>query len=136
MKKILSGLLAGAIMLIISLATGKCFQFLFPSIRLEYENPQLFRPWTDPLMSIYFLEPFVTGVILAWLWNIVKGNIKGNTLTEKGINFGFIYWVITIPGMLMSYSSFPLSPQLVFSWSATILAQAICAGLLFSKMLK
>lgn len=136
MKKILTGLLAGAVMLGLGMLVGQVFQLIDPSLKTEYENPNLFRPWTDPLMLLYFVEPFVMGIIMAWLWDMTKSVIKGNTLLEKGIYFGLIYWVISIPGMIMSYSSFPLSVMLVFSWSFTGIVQTLCAGVLFSKMLK
>ena len=136
MKKIISGLLAGAAMLILGMLIGQVFQNLAPSLKAEYENPNLFRPWSDPIMSLYFFEPFVLGVILAWIWSLTKDIIKGENLTQKGFYFGLIYWATTIPGMIMSYSSFPLSITIVLSWSITGIFQSLCAGFIFSKMLK
>lgn len=136
MKKVLVGLIAGAIMLPVGMLIGQLFQAVAPSIKIEYENTQLFRPWSDPIMSIMFVHPFIVGIILAWIWDITKGVVKGNVPMEKGLYFGFVYWVVTIPGMIISYSSFPVSPILIISWSASILAQSLCSGILFSKMLK
>lgn len=136
MKKILTGLLAGAIMLGIGMLIGQVFQYFVPELKNEYQNPNLFRPWSDPLMSLYFVVPFITGLILVFIWEMTKGIIKGNSMIEKGFNFGIIYWVIGIPGMIMSYSSFPLTFILVSSWTITALFQALVSGLLFSKMLK
>ena len=137
MKKIIGvGLLAGVLMLITGMLTGQVFHFFIPSLKEEYLNPNLFRPWSDPIMSLYFLHPFIVGVIFAWIWNRTKQLFPGNTVREKGLRFGLIYWMISIPGMLISYSSFPVSLLLTFSWSISNLVQGICAGLLFSKMLK
>ena len=136
MKKILVGLLSGAVMLGVSFLIGRIFEFFFPYLHVEYENTNLFRPWSDPIMLIYFIEPFILGIILAWIWDLMKSIIKGNTPAEKGIYFGYIYWVITIPGMLMSFSSFPLSITMVVSWSVALLVQALSSGLIFSKLLK
>ena len=136
MKKILIGLLAGAIMLVMGLLIGQLYNLIVPSLKSEYQNPNLFRSWSDPLMSFYFVVPFITGVILAWIWEMTKGIIKGNSPIEKGLYFGLTYWVISIPGMIMSYSSFPLTFILVSSWTVTGLVQSLCAGLLFSKLLK
>ena len=136
MRKISSGILAGALMLIIGIAVGQAFHFLYPALKTEYENQNLFRPWSDPIMSFYYAEPFLVGIILAWLWEYTKPIAKGETSLEKGFYFGLVYWVITLPGMLMSYSSFPVSLLLVISWSVTIFIQAICSGILFSKLLK
>src|ERR1035437_6611230 len=136
MKKVGIGLLAGAIMLVVGMFIGQVFQFLFPLLKNEYQNQNLFRPWADSLMSIMFVPPFLVGIILSWIWDITRGVLKGNTAIEKGLRFGFIYWIITIPGMFMSYSSFPISFILVCSWSITIMGQALSAGIFFSKTLK
>jgi len=136
MKKIIAGLVAGVVMLGIGIFVGRIFQYFFPSLQIEYENTNLFRPWSDPIMLIVFVEPFILGLILAWLWDFTKSTIKGITPTEKGFYFGYFYWIITIPGMLMSFSSFPLSVTIVVSWSFTLLMQALSSGFLFSKILK
>lgn len=135
-KTLITGIIAGAAMLVLGLAIGQVFAKLAPSLKTEYENPNLFRPWTDPLMSLYFVQPFVLGILLAWVWNMTKGVIKGDTVLQKGFYFGLVYWALSFPGMIMSYSSFPLSLIIVISWSVTGLFQSICAGVLFSKMLK
>ncbi len=137
MKKILlSGLLAGVVMIIVALAIGQVLNFIVPSVEKEYHNQNLFRPWSDPLMSLMFVEPFILGIILAWIWSKVKDLIKHEAFWRRGVCFGFVYWVITIPGMIMSYSTFPISLIMTVSWSASIFVQAICAGLIFSKIIK
>jgi hypothetical protein len=133
MKKIiLSGLLAGVAMLAVGFGLGYAMMFIFPSLGAEYANTALFRPWSDPIMSLYFAHPFVLGFILAWVWNKVKGVIGGAGWSGKGTRFGLAYWLVTIPGMVISYASFPLSLLMVVSWSISILAQALAAGLILS----
>lgn len=136
MKKVIIGIIAGTLMLIVGMLVGEFFHLLLPSLQLEYENEQLFRPWSDPLMSLYYFVPLITGVILAWIWDYVKDALVADTAVKKGIMFAFIYWITTIPGMIMSYSSFPLSFFIVFSWTVSNLIQAVGAGLIFAKMLK
>lgn len=130
------GLLAGLAMLVAGMVVGQVFAFAFPGMAAEYNNPALFRPWSDPLMSLYYAVPFATGLILAWLWLNLKDKIKETDALKKGAFFGIVYWIITIPGMAMSYSSFPVSLVMVESWSVSILVQAVCAGLIFAKTLK
>lgn len=135
MKKIIiPGLIAGVVMLVVGMGFGFALEALFPNLAAEYNNPALFRPWSDPLMSVYFVEPFVLGVILAWFWSMTKGLIKQKDAIKKGVYFGLGYWVITIPGMIMSYSSFPISLLMTVGWSLSIFIQAICAGILFAKL--
>ena len=135
-RAILFGLLAGLAMLIVSVALGPLFNLLFPSLAAEYNNTNLFRPWSDPIMYLMLVEPFILGIILAWIFYITKGLFKEKIVWKKGIYFGLCYWVITIPGMVMSYSSFPISLLMVMTWSVSILIQAIVAGLIYARFIK
>jgi hypothetical protein len=132
-KVIASGLFSGLIIFIASMLISKIFGVIFPWLNAEYINESIFRPWSDPLMLLYFVYPFLLGIILAWLWQKTKSifgeNIKG------GINFGIVYWAITsIPGMFITYSSFRVSLLLVTSWSVAGLIGAILAGIVFVKL--
>ncbi len=136
MKKIIIGLITGVIILAAGMLTGHVFNYFVPNLQIEYKNPDLFRPWSDPVMLLYFVEPFLVGLILVWLWTKTSMIIKGNSLVEKGFYFGLIYWGITLPGMLMSYSSFPVSFILVTSWTVGGFIQAVCAGFFISRVVK
>ncbi|MCX6758597.1 MAG: hypothetical protein NTX14_02730 [Candidatus Nealsonbacteria bacterium] len=135
-KIIIRGLLAGLAMLLTSWFMGQILYGIHPQLEGEYRNALLFRPWSDPLMSLVFVEPFILGVILAWIWSLVKETIKGETEVMKGVNFGFAYWVLTIPGMIMSYGSFPVTLVMIIGWSVTILAQGIAAGMVLARLNK
>jgi hypothetical protein len=135
-KAILFGLLAGLAMLIVSVALGPLFNLIFPSLAAEYSNTNLFRPWSDPIMYLMFVEPFVLGIILGWIFYITKGLFKEKIVWKKGIYFGLCYWLVTIPGMVISYSSFPVSLLMVVTWSISILIQAIVAGLIYARFIK
>ncbi len=137
MKKIIiSGLLAGVAMLVIGFGVGYLCGIVFPSLMALYNNTSLFRAQSDPMMSLYFVYPFVLGLVLAWVWDKVKGVMKGAGWAAKGIRFGLAYWVVSIPGMVISFASFPLSLLMVGTWSAGILVQALAAGLIYAAMNK
>jgi len=137
MKKIiLFGLLAGLIMLAAGMLLSTVFHILAPTLKEEYENVNLFRPWDDPLMLLMFVQPFVTGIILAWVWQKTKGLFVGTNVLKSGLCFGLIYWITTLPGMIISYGTFPLSMLMVASWIAGNLISAIFAGMLLSKTIK
>jgi len=132
-KVIVSGLLAGLVIFIASMLTSRIFGVIFPQLNAEYQNESMFRPWSDPLMLLYFLYPFLLGIILAWFWQITK-NLFGENI-KGGMNFGFVYWVISsIPGMFITYSSFQVSLLMVISWSLAGLVSAVLAGIIFAKM--
>jgi len=135
-KVILFGLLAGLVMLVVSLVLGPLFNLIFPSLAAEYNNTNLFRPWSDPIMYLMLVEPFILGIILAWIFSVTKNLFKTEKVWGKGIYFGLCYWVITIPGMVMSYSSFPISLLMIITWSISILIQAIVAGLIYARFIK
>lgn len=134
MKKILlSGLIAG----IAALVTGALLSILFnvtaPSLVTQYENAAIFRPWSDPLMSLYYAYPFILALPLAWIWNKVKSLIHGYAW-NRGLQFGLVYFVCaSIPGMWITYSSFQVSLPMVLSWTLAGLLQGIAIGLVFAK---
>lgn len=130
-KVVISGFAAGLGMLAVSLVLMQIYNALFPSLQAEYQNSSMFRPWSDPLMSLYFLHPFVLGLALAFIFDKVKELINGKTIFEKAFVFALIFWLVaTIPGMFISYSSFQLSLLMVLSWSFSGLIQAFVAGLI------
>ena len=133
---ILIGLLAGLAMLIVSVALGPLFNLVFPSLAAEYNNTDLFRPWSDPIMYLMLVEPFIVGIILAWIFSVTRNLFKTGKAWKKGIYFGLCYWLITIPGMVMSYSSFPISLLMVITWSISILVQAMVGGLIYARFIK
>lgn len=130
-KVVVSGLAAGLGMLAVSFLLGFVISAFFPSIQTEYSNNSIFRPFSDPLMSLYFLHPFVLGFALAFVFAKVKKLIGGKTIYEKAFVFALVYWLVaTIPGMFISYSSFQLSFLMILSWSISALIQAFVAGII------
>jgi len=138
MKKIvLTGILAGLAILIVAMLLNLLFNLVFPSLQAEYENANLFRPWSDPKMSIFFAYPFVLGIVLAWFWDKTKSLFKQKSFWNRGFSFGLMYWIIaSIPGMIITYSSFQLSLLIVLSWTIMGFVEAVCAGLICAAMNK
>jgi hypothetical protein len=134
-KVILTGLTAGVLMLFVNLILSPVFSFVFPNINKEYSNTAIFRPFTDPLMFYVFIHPFMVGVILAWVWSRTNSLIKEKKVFWKCCRFALAYWLITIPGMLISYSTFQVSLSMIISWTLAMLAQSVVAAWLFSKKL-
>lgn len=133
MKTILIVLITGLLMLLTGMGISNLAATMSPSINVEYQNPTLFRPWSDPLMSLYWLVPFINAFILYRLWNKVKTLVNGENFVRRGLSFAFSYWVVTIPGMIMSYSSFHLSMGMVIAWTVAGLFQALVAGVILAR---
>jgi len=135
MKKVVfSGLVAGSLMLGVSLLLSLIISAIFPDSMAEYSNAAIFRQMDDPLMYYFFLHPFVMGIILSFIWLKVRGLINGERMT-KGLAYGFYVWLFFgVPGMLISISTFQVSPFLVGTWTVSILAQYLAAGVAISRM--
>lgn len=133
-RVVLPGVVAGIVILVLGMMVSYGFMLL-PTVAADY-NTNIMRSWQDPLMLLFFLHPFIQGVILAWIWNKAKGLFKGSVY-EKGLQFGFAIWLIaSVPGMFATYTSFQLSLLTVLSWLIGGLVSSIAAGMLFAKMNK
>lgn len=133
-KIILPGLIAGVINLILGMALSFLFMRMFPAVSVDYNNASLVRPFADPLMTVFFLYPFILGVILAWAWDKSKSLFSG-TWQKRGIYFGLaISLISTVPGMFVSYTTFPLSLITIISWTISGFICAVVAGMIFAKV--
>src|SRR3990167_174823 len=114
------GLTAGVVVLIVGFGLNLLIGAVFPSIAQEYQNPAIFRPWTDPLMMAYFAHPFIVGLVLAYLWDKLKA--------KDALEFAKLYFIIaTIPGMFISYTSFQVSLPMILAWIVSGFLQAFVA---------
>jgi hypothetical protein len=85
-------------------------------------------------MSLYFLYPFILGVILAFIWDKTKDLIKDKKIVKRALKFAFYYWLVSsIPGMFITYSSFVVSLPMVISWSVSGFIQAFVAAIVLAK---
>ncbi len=135
-KVVIPGLVAGVLMLAVSLVLGLILSAIFPDAMAEYSNSEIFRQWDDPLMYYFILHPFVMGIILSFIWLKVRGLIEEEGL-KKGLVYGFYVWLFFgVPGMLMTISSFQVSTFLVGTWTVSVLAQDLAAGVLFARMVR
>jgi len=133
MKKILiAGLVAGIVLLILSVVGLYATIWLFPSLAMQYFDPA-FDAQSSRVM-IYFIHPFIISLALSWFWNRSKGVLTGSFLT-RGIEFGMIYALVAIfPMMWLIYSAMSISLAMVATWFVLGLLQGIISGLIFEKM--
>jgi hypothetical protein len=133
MKKIIaSALVAGVILLILSILGLYITIWFFPGLAEQYFDPA-FDTQSSRVM-IYFLHPFVISLALSWFWSRVKGVLKGSFIT-RGIEFGGIYALVaTLPMMWLIYSAMNVSLEMVATWFVLAVVQGLIAGLVFEKM--
>ena len=131
-KVILSGLVTGCVLLVLSILGLYGTIWLFPSMAVQYFDPTFDKQ--SERAVLYFAHPFVAGSALAWFWHRSKGLFKGSFL-NKGVEFGVLYWLVAVlPMMWLIYSAIDVSLLLAASWMLFGLIQGIVAGLLFQKM--
>src|ERR1700722_6149561 len=131
-RTIFSGLVAGGVLLILSIVSLYATIWFFPGVAAQYYDPA-FDTQAGRYM-IYYAHPFVIALALAWFWNRFKGVLTGSFLT-KGIEFGFVYALIAIfPVMWLIYSAMNVSLALVATWWMFGLLQGLVAGLVFEKL--
>jgi hypothetical protein len=133
MKKILvSGLIAGCILFILSYGGLFLAVRFFPSLFTEYNNPLFNSNGSRDIL--FYLHAFIISFALSWFWARFKEMFKGN-FTVRGLEFGFVYSIIALlPVMWISFSSLDITVTMVLSWFAYGLVQAIIAGLVFAKV--
>ena len=133
MKKSVTYVVSVVTMITTSIALGFLFNVIFPSVKTEYENQSLYRPWEDPLMYLYFLQPFILTAALIWGWNKVKGLFNG-TIVQNSFNFSLIYFFVAIvPGMIMTVSSFKVSLLAIVTWTISAFFQVYFPSLIFIR---
>jgi hypothetical protein len=133
MKRIfISGLVAGAILLVVSMVMLNAAIAFFPLTFDEYYN-DTFNANGDRDIFFY-IHPFVLSFGLAWFWERFKGMFKGNFLV-RGLELGFVFAIVAIlPIMWITYSAIAVSFLVVGTWFVYGVVQTCIAGMVFGKM--
>jgi hypothetical protein len=133
MKKILiSGLIAGLMLFVISYGGLFLGIRFFPGLFVAYDNPLFNSEGSRDVL--FYMHAFIISFALSWFWDRFKSLFKG-TFIMRGLEFGFVYAVIALlPVMWISFSSLDITFVMVSSWFLYGLAQAIIAGLVFAKI--
>jgi membrane protease YdiL (CAAX protease family) len=131
---VVSGLLAGLAILTVGVILTPFYNLLFPGVSGEYNNISLFRPWDDPVMSLYYFYPFILGVVLAWVWKKTEKLFEDKYDLVRAKKFALSYWIVAgLPGMFITYASFQVSFSMVLAWSISGIVDAFVAGWVFTK---
>ena len=133
MKKFLiKGILAGAVLLLLSYTALYLVVILFPDLAEQYYDP-IFSFDGDKSI-LYFAHPFILSFALAWFWRRFKSLFHG-PFWWRGIEMGLVYGLIaTLPAMWIIFSALSVSLGLVLSWLAYGVLQAIVVGIIFAEI--
>ena len=131
-KVIIAGLVAGIILLILSVLGLYTTIWFFPGLATQYFDPAFNSG--DGRITLYYIHPFIISLALSWFWNRFKDVLTGSFIS-RGIEFGVIYTLIaTMPMMVLIYSAMNVSLSIVATWFVLALVQGTIAGLVFEKM--
>jgi hypothetical protein len=133
MKKILiSGLIAGCILFILSYGGLFLAVRFFPRLFVEYNNPLFNSDGNRDIL--FYLHAFIISLALSWFWDRFNSFFKG-PLVLRGLEFGLVYSIIALlPVMWISFSALDITIIMVSSWFIYGLSQAIVAGIIFAKI--
>jgi len=125
----LLAIVVGIIVLIANQILGALLNVAFPSMSAEYAASPAFRAWSDPLMNLIFLYPFLTGVLGTYVWLRTRKSWKG------GADFGVVMGLfVAVPTFIVYYSAYLVSPIMVLSWTLYSFVNVLVAGLALGKL--
>lgn len=133
-KLVLSGLLAGFVMLLVCIGLSSFVMKFCPTLMSQYNNTSLYRSMKDPIAMLFIFHPFALAMILAFIWDKTKKIFTAKSFLSRGIQFGIVYFITVIPGLFISYVTSPYSIEMVFSWTISVLLGALAAGVCFEKV--
>lgn len=126
-----SGVIAGVVLLALSYVALQATVLMFPSLAEEYFNPVFSLGGSKTIL--YFIHPFVLSIALSWFWERFK-SMFGGSFIMRGIELGVVYGLVaTLPCMWLIFSSLDFSANLVVSWFLYGVFQAIVAGIIYAK---
>lgn len=131
-KVILSVMISGFTLLILSGVLFYASAYLFPAVTQEYLS-SVFRT-AGKLDWLYYLHPFILSIGLKWFWERYKTLFKGSIIL-RAMEVALVYSIVAlIPVLWLTFSAIDVSLSMVFMWLLYGLIQAFVAGLVFAKL--
>jgi hypothetical protein len=131
-RVIYPGLIAGAILFVLSYGGLYTAVRFFPKLFIEYNNPLFNSDGSRDVL--FYLHAFVISLSLSWFWDRFKSMFTGHFIL-RGLEFGGVYSLIALlPVMWITFSSLDVTLLMVASWFIYGLVQAMVSGLIFAKI--
>jgi hypothetical protein len=98
----LGGISGGFFLLILMVVSGYLVNMVLPTDISRYGG---MRAMNDPVMTLFYLYPFVIACTAVIIFDIVKGCLDG-TMVRKGLMFGaMLICIMTIPSLYVMFTS-------------------------------
>ena len=133
MKTLKAGIAAGVAMLIVYFAVNMIVMAVAPYDILSLGG---MRSATDPLMMLFFLHPFVLGLVFAYTYKYINKSLKGNS-AAKGREYGMLMWLVyTVPSAFVVLTSMDYPIVFTVQQIAGGWVMMLAGGIVIAKMLK
>jgi hypothetical protein len=133
MKKATPILIAGFLVLLVSLALLYSIIYLLPTAMEEYYNP-VFRSSSFSTDWLFYAHPFVLSISLYWFWDRFKSFLNGSIIW-RAFEIALVYGIIAmLPVLWLTFSAIDISFIMAATWLAYGILQAFVAGLVFARM--
>ncbi len=130
-KFLLGGIASGILILILGLAVSAIVATVLP-----YDAATLpgMRAVTDPLMTLFFLYPFVLGFVATYVYGAVKGSFVGNYI-QRGKKFGLLFWLLAgLPSIFIVFTSMDYPIGFTVAQIIASVLYSLGAGMLIARI--
>ena len=122
---------AGFMLLILMIVSGFLVNMVLPADISQYGG---MRAMDDPIMTLFYLYPFVIAFAAAILFDCVRDCLKGDQMT-KGLTFGGLLLIImTVPSLFVMITSMTWPLDFYISTGIWEVISFPLMGVLFAKI--
>jgi hypothetical protein len=131
-KVVLSILLSGIVLLLLSAAMFYAGARFFPAVTQEYLS-SVFRT-AGKTDWMFYTHPFIVSIALKWFWERYKAIFKGSLLL-RALEVALVYGIVALlPVLWLTFTTIDVSLAMVATWLLYGLVQAFTAGIIFAKL--
>ncbi|HEX3000805.1 MAG TPA: hypothetical protein VHN82_00300 [Methanoregula sp.] len=129
----IAGITGGIVLSLLMVVSGFLVNLLIPTDLSQYGG---MRSMNDPVMTLFYLYPFVIAFATAFLFDIVNGILEG-TLVRKGLRFGgLLIAIMTIPSLYVMYTSMTWPMDFYISTAIWEIVSFPLVGILYARIWK
>jgi len=128
---LISGIAAGFLLLVLMMVSGFLVNMVMPADMSQYEG---MRAMDDPVMTLFYLYPFVVAFAAAGVFDCVKGCLKGDSV-QKGLQFGgLLLLIMTVPSLYVMVTSMTWPLDFYISTGIWEIISFPLMGILFARI--
>jgi hypothetical protein len=104
---LISGITGGIVLLVVTYVADVLSQVLAPYSIFDLGG---MRAMNDPLMTLYFLYPFIFAFIAAIIWSWIRNSITGTILHRAGTYGVILFLLVIIPNtwVIVTTMTYPI----------------------------